>query len=393
VARRPGVPSLLRAMNDRSALELLLDQGPLTRATLGKLTGLSKVTASQLLARLEERGLVEVVGARSAGRGPSAELYAVVPGCAHAVGVDVGPDRVGAAVADVTGRVVAKVDLEAADDVAALDVVRAVVSAAVDRAGISTSRVSQLVIGTPGLVDPATGDVDFSWDLPRWRAGLRDTLRRDLGCGVTIENDVNLAAMAERAEGAARGVDDVLLLWVSRGVGLAVVLGGRLHRGATGAAGEIGYLPVPGVPLPSSVERPFKGAFQRLVGAEAVLELAVEHGVARTGSRSAAGAVETALDAGPRGAPFLDELARRLALGVAGACAVVDPALVVLAGEVGASGGERLCGLVSSAVGHIAPVHPRVVPTAVAEAPVLRGALLSAVDLAREALFASTGDT
>ena len=393
MARQPGVPSLLRAMNDRSALELLLDQGPLTRATLGKLTGLSKVTASQLLGRLQERGLVEVVGARSAGRGPSAELYAVVPDCAHALGVDVGPDRVGAAVADVTGRVVAQADLEAADDVAALDVVRAAVSAVVERAGISKSRVSQLVIGTPGLVDPVTGDVDFSWDLPRWHAGLRDTLRRDLGCGVTIENDVNLAVVAERAEGAARGIDDVLLLWVSRGVGLAVVLGGRLHRGATGAAGEIGYLPVPGVPLPSSVERPFKGAFQRLVGAEAVRGLADEHGFPHPGARSAAAAIRWALDAGPTAAPFLDELARRLALGVAGACAVVDPALVVLAGDVGSSGGERLCALVSSAVGHIAPVHPHVVPTAVTEAPVLRGALLTAVDHAREALFASTGDT
>ena len=271
--------------------------------------------------------------------------------------------------------------------------VRAAVSAVVERAGISTSRVSQLVIGTPGLVDPVTGDVDFSWDLPRWHAGLRDTLRRDLGCGVTIENDVNLAVVAERAEGAARGIDDVLLLWVSRGVGLAVVLGGRLHRGATGAAGEIGYLPVPGVPLPSSVERPFKGAFQRLVGAEAVQELADEHCFPAPGVRSAAAAVRWALDAGPTAAPFLDELARRLALGVAGACAVVDPALVVLAGDVGSSGGERLCALVSSAVGHIAPVHPHVVPTAVTEAPVLRGALLTAVDHAREALFASTADT
>ncbi len=85
--RLPGTPRLLRAINDRAALELLLDQGPLTRAQLGELTGLSKVTASQLVERLEERGLVSRVGEQAGGRGPNASLYAVVPTSAFVVGV------------------------------------------------------------------------------------------------------------------------------------------------------------------------------------------------------------------------------------------------------------------------------------------------------------------
>src|SRR5262249_47047377 len=68
--RRPGTPSLLRELNDRSALELLLTGGPMTRSQLGEHTGLSKVTASQLLARLEERGIVAVAGEQAGGRGP-----------------------------------------------------------------------------------------------------------------------------------------------------------------------------------------------------------------------------------------------------------------------------------------------------------------------------------
>ncbi|MGH8826309.1 MAG: helix-turn-helix transcriptional regulator, partial [Jiangellaceae bacterium] len=106
--RQPGTPSLLRAINDRSALELLLAEGSLTRARLGELTGLSKVTASQLLARLQERNLVEVVGSHSAGRGPSAELYAVRAGCSHGIGIDMSPDTIEAAIADVTGTVIAR---------------------------------------------------------------------------------------------------------------------------------------------------------------------------------------------------------------------------------------------------------------------------------------------
>src|SRR5690606_39530780 len=86
--RRPGVPRLLREINDRAALELLLASGPMTRGQIGELTGLSKVTASQTLARLEERGLVEVVGAQAGGRGPHAALYSVIPSSAYVAGLD-----------------------------------------------------------------------------------------------------------------------------------------------------------------------------------------------------------------------------------------------------------------------------------------------------------------
>jgi len=81
---RPGTPSLLREINDRAALELLLAEGPLTRSQVGEGTGLSKVTASQTLTRLEERGLVAVTGQQAGGRGPSAAVYAIVPSTASA---------------------------------------------------------------------------------------------------------------------------------------------------------------------------------------------------------------------------------------------------------------------------------------------------------------------
>ena len=109
--RRPGTPSLLRELNDRAALELLLTGGPLTRAQLGEHTGLSKVTASQLLSRLEERGLVTVAGEQAGGRGPNAALYAVVPSSAYVAGLHVEPDEVSAGVADITGSVVAEVSV------------------------------------------------------------------------------------------------------------------------------------------------------------------------------------------------------------------------------------------------------------------------------------------
>jgi len=388
--RRPGTPSLLRELNDRAALELLLTWGPMTRAQLGVQTGLSKVTASQLLARLEERGLVAVAGEQAGGRGPNAALYGVVPSSAYVAGLHVERDEVSAAVADVTGQVVTEVSVDPNGTGNPVELVRGAVATVCAAAGVSPEALRAFVIGTPGVLDPRTGDPRLAVNLPAWHEGVLEALRSDLGRPVTLENDVNLAAMAERAFGAAGGADDFVLVWIGVGLGLATMLGGRLHRGVGGAAGEIGYLPVPGVPLPQDITHPATGAFQSLVGAQALLPLAAGYGFA---GPTAAGGVRAAIAAAAsgdeRGADFLDELAGRVATGVAAICVVLDPGLVVLGGEVGLAGGTALAGRVAAEVGRICPARPQVVPTGVSGGPVLRGAILAAVDQARAELLAS----
>lgn len=395
--RLPGTPRLLRALNDRAALELLLERGPLTRARIGELTGLSKVTASQLVERLEERGLVARVGEQAGGRGPNAQLYAVRPGSAYVVGVDVGAERVVAACADITGTVAGRVEQSTKDTDDPVGVVHNAVVQAASSAGAELSAVRRVVLGTPGLVDPQTGDITFAFNLPRWHSGLLAALREDLDTPVVFENDVNLAAVAEAQSGAARGTADFVLVWVDAGVGLAIMLGGRLHHGSSGAAGEIGYLPVPGVPIPRDVSRRAKPAFQQLAGADAVRAVAAEHGFATPDSAEqgvaaarAAEAVQAAIAAGEAGGPVLDELARRLALGVASTCVVLDPPLVVLAGAVGRAGGAALAERVQQEVAAITLVRPRVVSTGLTEEPILRGALRTALDAVRDEVFGST---
>jgi predicted NBD/HSP70 family sugar kinase len=384
--RLPGTPRLLRALNDRAALELLLSRGPLTRAQLGELTGLSKVTASQLVERLEERGLVTRVGEQAGGRGPNAQLYAVTPGSAYVIGAVVEADRVVASCADITGNVVGGAELSTKDTDEPVKVVHSAVVQAADSANADLGSVRRVVLGTPGLVDPATGDITFAWNLPRWHRGLLAALREDLSTTVVFGNDVNLAAVAEAHEGAAKGVDDFVLIWAGGGMGLAVMLGGRIHEGSTGAAGEIGYLPVPGAPIPRDTYRRSKGAFQQVAGADAVRAVAREHGF----RGSAAEAVKAAIAAGTRGGPLLDELARRLALGVASTCVVLDPPLVVLAGEVGQAGGTALAERVQHEVAAITLVSPRVVATEVGGDPVLTGALRTALNAVRDEVFGST---
>jgi predicted NBD/HSP70 family sugar kinase len=386
---RPGTPSLLRELNDRAALDLLLRGGTLTRSQISDHTGVSKVTVSQMLARLEERGLVSAVGEQAGNRGPNAALYSVVPSSAYVAGLYMDMDLVSAAVADVTGRWVADVSVNpnGADD--PVELVRGVIERACASAGVDLARLSALVIGSPGVVDPRTGDPQLAVNLPAWHEGALDALRGVLHKPVVIENDVNLAAMAEQADGAAAGADDFVLVWLGGGLGLATILGGRLHRGTAGAAGEIGYLPLHGAPLHTDIRHPASGGFQSLAGGAAVRALAARHGFA---ARTAAEAVQAAVAAPAESAAFLDDLAQRVAVGVAAVCVVLDPGLVVLGGEVGRAGGTALADRVAAGVAAICPARPLVVPTGVPGEPVLRGAMLAAVDQARTALLASVAD-
>ncbi|GAA4564899.1 ROK family transcriptional regulator [Planotetraspora kaengkrachanensis] len=383
---RPGTPRLLRQINDRAALELLLSRGPLTRAELGELTGLSKVTSGQLLSRLETRGLVTTAGERPGGRGPNAALYGVNPSSAYVAGLEVLPDSVTAGVADITGKVVAEVTVDPTDAGDPVRTVYGAVMRACETAHVPLTRLRSFVIGTRGVVDPVSGDIRYSFDLPAWHVGVLAGLRTLLGGSVIIENDVNLAALAEQEHGAARGVADFAILWAGIGQGLGVMLGGRLHRGITGGAGEIGWLPVPGEPLPTDVTEPQSGSFQRLVGGEALTGLAQAHGL--SSGADVADLVRTALATGNDA--FLDDLADRLAVGVAAVSVVLDPGLVVLSGDVGRAGGRELAARVEESVARVCPSRPTVAVTQVEGNPVLRGAMVAALARAREEVFSDT---
>jgi predicted NBD/HSP70 family sugar kinase len=383
----PGTPRLLRAINDRAALELLLARGPLTRSQIGELTGLSKVTASQLVERLVTRGLVSGVGEQAGGRGPNAQLYAVRAESAYVVGVNVDAERAIAACADIRGNVHSRIELSTKDTDDPVGVVHRAVVEAAKSASAPLSDVRRVVLGTPGLVDPHTGDLTFAFNLPRWQRGLLAALRDDLSIPVSFENDVNLVAISEMYSGAAQGVDDFILLWAGLGVGLAIVIDGKLHRGFTGAAGEIGWMPVMGAHIYRDPTHKTKGGFQQLVSAEPVRALAREHGFkAATGAAGVAAAVQ----AGINGGPVLDELASRLALAIAAACVVLDPPLVVLAGEINQAGGQALAQRVEHEVAAIAPVAPRVVVTAGSAEPIVDGALRTALTAVRDEVFGST---
>ncbi|HZN71686.1 MAG TPA: ROK family transcriptional regulator [Micromonosporaceae bacterium] len=383
-----GSSKLLRAINSSAALALLLDRGTLTRGDLRELTGLSKPTTSEVLRRLTEAGLAVVVGRTSGGPGPNAEIYAPNPAAGYAVAISVRdttetkrPALV-AAVCDLIGTVLARteteIDLAKTDPGAAL---ATAVADVCDRAGVPSRAVGHIQLGVPGAYDPAT-DTIHHIDVPGWNhPGLVGTLAERLDARIAVDNDVNLAAIAERGRGVAGDVDSFAVLWLGdEGLGLAIDLGGTVLRGARGGAGEIGYLPV-GLGARTDL--------QGILGGPAVRALASAHGFpAATPESAVAGAAAAAGRSRKAAAAFLTELAERIALALSAVAAVLDPPLVVLAGEVAQAGGTALRDAVAAALAATQFATP-VEVTALTDDAVLLGALDAGLRTVREALIGS----
>ena len=454
----PASPSTARAINDRLALRLLQQEGPLTAGQLKQLTGLSRPTVADLVERLTASGLLTVVGeAGEQRRGPNAKLYGILADRAHLAALDVRTEGVSVVVSDLVGRVLAEASLPIGGDTGtgpAVEQAVALVERVAKEAG--ADRLHTVGIGAPGLIDPSTGELRDSSGLPEWHRRLVAALQERLPeARVSVENETNLAALAEQRDGAAQDRDTFVLLWLGHGTGAAVVLDGTLRRGASGGTGEIGFLPVPGTPaLPSATD--CDGGFHSLAGSAAIVELARQHGLTTEGpahepvaagvvraavalvskDRGAAeapvsgdggvvgsavsrggglavglasgvgGVVEAAVsgDAGraevppgqssggsPSAARFLDALADRLAVGVASVVAILDPGCLVLGGEVGQVGGDELAARVAERVRRMSPLPTEVRASALGGSAVLRGALLTARERAQDELFAPPG--
>ncbi|MEV0965188.1 ROK family transcriptional regulator [Streptomyces sp. NPDC049910] len=390
----PASPSTARAINDRVALRLLQQEGPLTAGQLKTLTGLSRPSVADLVERLQESGLIRVVGeAGEQRRGPNARLYGIVADRAHLAALDVRTQGLTVVVADLLGATLAEATLPIGGDTGtepAVEQAAALLERTAREAGATS--LHSVGIGAPGLIEPVTGELRDSTALPAWHRGLVAALQQRLPGTVLVENETNLAAVAEQRLGAARGLDDFVLLWLGQGVGAAVVLGGALRRGASGGAGEIGFLPVPGTGgLPSATG--CEAGFHALAGAAAVRELAVLHGIGGEAGESlrAEEAVRAAAAGecpGRRGDAFLDALAGQLAVGAAAVAAVLDPGCVVLGGEIGYAGGAALATRVEARLAVLSPLRTGIRPTGLGGEAVLRGALLAARDAAQADLFA-----
>ncbi|HEV8563927.1 MAG TPA: ROK family transcriptional regulator [Actinomycetota bacterium] len=374
-------------MNERTVLEFIRQVGPVSRAQIARDSGLSKPTVSQALSALERAKLVREAGRTSGGKGPTALLYELNPKAGWVVGIDVGRDRVRAAIADLTGDFLARRDerahVRSADTL--LEQIGEISHGLAADAGIRWRQVTSAAVASPGVFEPSQGTVALAHNLPGWgRRGLVEALRAELGTNLTFENDVNLATVGEQWRGLGKDVQNFVFLHVGTGVGMGLVVNGQLFRGAHGAAGEVGYLPL-ATADPHDPENLRHGALEGAVGAAGVVELARTLGMkapltprkifaaARKGESRAGKVVELVAD--------------RIALAIAAVVPVVDPELVILGGGIGRNG-DLLLERIDRELASISPFHPRIEISSLGEDAELNGAVATALQEAQDQLFA-----
>jgi predicted NBD/HSP70 family sugar kinase len=385
--RRPGT-AVLRELNQRAVFDALA-RSPQSRSQLAAGTGLSKPTISAALAHLTRTGIARPDGYAPGSSGPAAELFALDPAAGYVLGIQLN-NRVQVAVADLTGRVLAR--LRAPTRVRATGSLPAAVAdlarAAARAAHIDRSRSCAVVVAAPGVPDQATRSVQRATIPAVGRAGFLDELNHALGADCLVLNDVNLAAVGEHRWGAAVGVCDFALVSLRPGLGLSAFVGGRLHTGVHGAAGEVAMLPVIAQhDLDGLVRRASRHPGEELMLDEAASTsglVRLAHRLGLTAARSASQVYRAARDGDRTAGKAVRIHARQLALTIAAATAILDPELIVINGQLD----DRVSAHVSEVLKAVNTTDSSVVTGHLREDAVLLGAVAAGLPRAHELVFA-----
>lgn len=237
-----------RSHNRRVVLGQVRDAGRIGRAAIARATGLTTQAVSNIIAELHEDGLLVEDGRQSAGRGLPAVLYALNPRGGFALGVEIRPGTLFLSILDLAGQEIFSLrePLDTGQPEAVAARILGLRDAALKETGIDAARLFGAGIVLPGPFG-TTGLSDAASELPAWQPlDVGPWFSDHLDLPVTVENDANAAAMAERVSGVAREIDSFACLYFGAGLGLGMVQGGQILRGAYGNAGEIGHCVVPG---------------------------------------------------------------------------------------------------------------------------------------------------
>ena len=378
-----ATPPLLKSLNERTVLEAIRAGAPISRAEISRRAGISKPTVSLALHALVEAGLVREAATGPGGPSYGAVFFEPVPEAAYVLGLDLGARFLRGAVCDLSGEVRARQDVElrGADADGALRAITTLRESLIAAARLPVERIDGVVLGVPGVIDTATATLHLTTpNIPGLEGrALGLELRDRLGSEVTLENDINLAAVGEHWAGVARGVEDFAFLSVGTGMGMGLVLGGELHRGNHGAAGEVDWA------LAGMAEDVDPSA-------DGVAALATRLAEGSAGSTSLSPPYDTrAIFAAARrgdalGRSVVEEVARRIAAHITPIAAVADPALIVLGGGLGANG-DLLLTPVRRLLAAWLPYPPRVEISSLGEAAVLMGALAVGLRSALDNVF------
>jgi predicted NBD/HSP70 family sugar kinase len=366
-------PAIMRRINAARALREVHRLGRLTVTQLVERTGLSRRTAEAVLDGLVQAGLVadEPPVHRGDRVGRPARTFRFRTDAALAMGVDVDTRSIRAMLSDLSGSILGMGEVgvtPSSSRAVRLAAIHEAARQALDESGQPADGLQAVTIGTPGVVLP-DGSVTVCKVLQNWsNFPLGRALSDGFPCPVIVENDTNLSAVGERWRGTSADVDDVVWVQAGRRVRIAILVGGRLYRGADGAAGEVGWL------------------------SQLAWDAVRDHPLSASGSgRSQVDAnyvrLVTAATADPQASGLFDEYGRALSLGLAAVVLTLNPRYLVIGGAAAALAGEVLTASIRRHLGPMCLVLPEVRASSLGAEAVVTGAIRMSLDAIEESLF------
>jgi predicted NBD/HSP70 family sugar kinase len=317
----------------------LRERGRVSQADIARLTGLSRTTVHTLVSELKDAGVVQEVevAVPDFRGGRPAVLLMLRDSSLAVVGIDFGHSHVGVAVADIGHTVLAerKCDLDVSHDArAALDAAVRMVDEVLAEARIDRKSVIGAGIGIPGPLDRARGAAGSVTILPGWTGlQIRSELQERLGVPVEIENDANLGALAELTWGAGRECSSFAYVKAATGIGAGIVIDGKLLRGASGTAGEIGHTTLDEAGALCYCGN--RGCLETVASGPAIIRLV---GPLGGGIPSLARIVELAVAGDVRCQRAIADAGHEIGIAVAGLCNLINPERVVVGGLLSRTG-------------------------------------------------------
>ncbi len=368
---RTGSLETLRRLNRLRVIHALRDEGLISRAEIARRTGLSRSTVSSLVSELQADGLVversEPAAAHGDQGGRPPILLSFDASAGVAVGIDFDHHHVRVAVSDLSSRILAEREQGLDTDHLAhegLDAAAELVDQVLTEAGVESARVIGAGMCLPGPIHRPTGVVGSTAILPGWvGVAAADEMRRRLELPILVDNDANLAALAEAAFGSGRDAKDLIYLMISSGIGAGLVLNGRLYRGAEGLAGELGHVLV-------DADGPVcrcgnRGCLETVAGTDALAELLRRsHGDGLDGRAI----VRLARDGDLGARRVIADAGRAIGKAAATLVNVLNPELLIVGGDLSDAGELLLDGVRES-------LQRSALPTAVQAATVVAGSL------------------
>jgi predicted NBD/HSP70 family sugar kinase len=360
----------MRTQNSTLVLKLIWRERQISRADIARQTGLSPSTVSAIVGELDRAGLVREIGAGASRGGRRPVLVGFRDDAYALVGVELGATHVSAVLTDLRGNVRAFRDTHVAvrdDPDGALATVRDLVDDCLTTERVSRRRVVGVGVAVPSPVHPQRPGKLSPLILPAWRDhDLQAELGRAFDLPVYVDNDANLGALSERFWGAGAGGEDLAFIKVATGIGSGHIINGELYRGAGGTAGEIGHIAIDpnGPPCVCGL----RGCLATLIGAEALLTRARKMWGKRKRNPTIADIVTGVRAGDPVAKELVDEVGHYLGIVVAGLLNLLNPAVVVLGGEITSVGDLLLDPLRAS-------IRARALSTSVAETRIVSSRL------------------